>query len=151
MIRFQIDSVKDIQLEVEDVLEDAWKETVDYKELLSYEDNNIDWEFYVGLEDSGTLHVATARDNGKLVGYNFLLIAEHPHYKVLHAISDMIWIKDSYRGQGLGTKLISFSERYLKHIGGGIMVYNFKVGKPQPNMEGVGYQHTENVFTKVIG
>ena len=151
MIRFQIDSVKDIQLEVEDVLEGAWRETVDHKELLSYDDNDVDWEFYVDTEDAGTLHVLTARDSGKLIGYNFLMIMEHPHYKVLHAVSDMIWVKDSYRGQGLGKKLISFSENYLEHIGGGLMVYNFKVGKPHPNMDSMDYKHTENVFTKVIG
>lgn len=151
MIRCQVDSVQDIQLEVEDVLESAWEETVDHKELLSYENNNVDWEFYKDMEDSGTLHVITMRDSGKLIGYNFLMIIDHPHYKVLHALSDMMWINETYRGQGLGKSLIQYSEDYLEHIGGGLMVYNFKVGKPHPSMDKIGYKHAENVFTKVIG
>lgn len=151
MITFQIDSINDIRIEIASFLEKAWEETVDHKELLTYGEDTVNWESYSTLEDEGILHIITIRDSGILVGYNFLLIITHPHYKVLHTVSDMMWIRESHRGIGLGRRLIQFSEDYLSNLGGGVMAYNFKVGKARPNMKSMGYIHNEEVFTKVIG
>ena len=56
---------------------DHWEEVANNKDTIPLD---IDWERYRALDDDGSLHVLTARDDGELVGYVMHVIA--PSQKV---------------------------------------------------------------------
>ena len=77
------------------------------------------WKQYVNLEYAGVLHVLTARDAGRLVGYHFSLVYPHLHYAdVLCSFSDMFYLEKGYRAGGWGyIKFFLANEDMLRTLG----------------------------------
>lgn len=66
-----------------------------------------DFDKYYRLDIEGTLQVLTARvAGGQLVGYVFLLVGPHLHYKsTLWGHADMYWLDPMYRQGWAGVRL----------------------------------------------
>jgi hypothetical protein len=67
-----------------------------------------DWDKYYRLDVEGILRVLTARlPDGKLVGYIFLMIGPHLHYKsTLWGHVDMYWLDPVVRAGWSGVRFI---------------------------------------------
>lgn len=77
-----------------------------------------DWERYARLEAEGALSVVTVRENGKLVGYSWMIIQRGLHYSdVLEAYMDIYWIAPEVRGRFGGRRLFHTVEAELKRRG----------------------------------
>lgn len=66
-----------------------------------------DWDKYYALDIEGILRILTARvPSGQLVGYVFLLVGPHLHYKsTTWAHADMFWLDPVYRQGWTGVRL----------------------------------------------
>ncbi len=66
-----------------------------------------DWDKYYRLDVEGALRILTVRvPSGQLVGYVFLMVGPHLHYKsTLWGHVDMFWMEPVYRQGWTGVKL----------------------------------------------
>lgn len=92
-----------------------------YDELATDKDKiplDPDWDNYLRLNAMGALHVMTARNDGALVGYVFMIVHPSLHYvSTPMAETDMYWLDPIYR-QGLnGYRMLRQARDDMKRIG----------------------------------
>jgi GNAT superfamily N-acetyltransferase len=90
-----------------------------FQEIAAYPDIplNPDRDFYDRCEVLGSLRIYTARleHSGWLVGYAVFFVNPNPHYaSSLQATADVVYLDPAWRGGGMGTQLIAYSELQLQ-------------------------------------
>ena len=123
MITFQEETLEQIRdEEFEDILKLHSKELTEFSFQL-----NPNWDTYQQLEDIDALHIVTARDNEKLVGYYVSIITTHHHYKdALIAENDLHYILPEYRKGWLGYKFLKQAIQFLKDRNVDIILHTMK-------------------------
>lgn len=77
-----------------------------------------DWDRFYTLDVQNILRVLTVRLDGSLVGYAFLLVGPHLHYRsTLWGNVDMYWLSPEMRAGWTGVKLFKTLIRDAKAIG----------------------------------
>lgn len=124
-----------------------WQEIAPYQDLLTL---NPDMDIYRTAEEKGTLHIITARDNGKLVGYIILMVHRHLHYKhVLIATDDIHFLHPDYRQGGAGVRLFMSAEKEMRKLGVKILVMRTKANHDHGVLfERLGYSALDRTFSK---
>lgn len=153
MITYQVEQYRDIYGEMEPILREHWLEIALGHDKVPLD---IDNERYFGLCEAGALHIVTARDEGRLVGYHVAIVSGHLHYKsTLHGITDVYFILPEYRKGRTGIRLFQRVEKELKELGVKKLFTGCKLhtadGKSGKLFEYLGYNATETLFTKYIG
>ncbi len=78
----------------------------------------VDWGLYMEASFTGQCVVVTARDGGKLVGYNAFIIGNNPrHSDTVMATSQSLYVEKEYRSRGVGNALIEKADEYLHKLG----------------------------------
>lgn len=110
------------------------------------------WDTYARLAMAGVLRVLTARAEGVLVGYHFILVLPHLHYGgILAGETDMFWLDPAYRGGLAGYRLLRLARDDLKATGVKWHKVSVKRHKPLgPLMKRLGYTPIETVYSKVF-
>lgn len=115
----------------------------------------VDEERYAAGEQQGQVHIVTARDEGKLVGYFIFFVISHMHYKSSGPMGyvDMYYILKSHRAGGTGAKLLALAESSLKAMRGVSKIYlSCKIHQDHDALfQALGYRPTDRVYTKFIG
>ena len=94
-LTFKVEPLFVIAGELPSLFQQHWRELGRDQKEVPLDPN---WEAMVSLNVQGLLHVMTARDDGKLVGYIFTLVGPHLHYKsTRHGNVDMYWMLPEYR------------------------------------------------------
>jgi GNAT superfamily N-acetyltransferase len=112
-----------------------------------------DCERYQQMSDVGALHIVTARDDGKLVGYFVWFVFGHMHYKDAGAMAyiDMYYLLPEYRVGGIGAKLIILSESTLKQRGVSKIYLSCKLHQDHDQLfQALGFKPTDRLYTKVL-
>lgn len=107
------------------------------------------WDTYYLLQQADMLNIFTIRDDSKLIGYAFVIIAGSLHSRDRqYASIDTVYLDKAYRGKFLGIKLFKFIEASLEvdALSFTLKEYN-NWGKI---LERLGYSHTEVVYQKRI-
>lgn len=88
-----------------------------------------DWDYYLGVDRMGLLHIFTARaSNGKLAGYIFNIVGSHNHYRTTRfAVTEMFWLHPHFRKGWQPVKFFIENLRGLRTTGADIATINFKV------------------------
>ena len=148
-ITYQQEFLTAIRKELESLLVDHWKEIALNQDVIKL---NPDWDTYEVLEQEGTLKVFTVRDDKNLIGYFAVFCRPHIHYKDhVFAYNDVVFLKAEYRKAGVGAELLRFAEKWLKEDKISVLVVNTKRHKPFDSLlENLGYNHTENIYTKLL-
>ena len=149
-MKYEAENLRDILEELEPLLKEHWEEVAWYKDKIKLKP---DYEKYLGMEDQDKLLVTTARDNGKLVGYNVNFIAEHFHYSDhVYAVNDIIFVHPDYRHREVSAELINYTEELLKWKGVSVITLHMK---PEHAFESLakycGFAKQEYVYSKYIG
>lgn len=149
-IVYQEEWFDEVVEDIKPLIENHWEEIALNKEKIKL---NPDWEIYEALNDIDRLRIFTVRDDGRLVGYNILIINKHLHYKDhVFAVNDLIFIDEAYRGRTVAYRLIKYVEKMLKESGVSVMVMNMKVKSPFDKLlEGCGFTYVERIYSKYIG
>lgn len=123
-----------------------------FKEIhfLSDFEFNPDIQYYLALENSGSLKFFSVLVNGKLVGYSIYFIRSHPHCIDLSmAWQDAIYLEPSMRGNGFGKELIETADSFFADIGCNV-VFNFVSSRLDfgPMLKKVGYEIIDNMYAR---
>lgn len=150
MIEFQKESIKTILEDGKDLISSHWREISLHHGKVNL---NVAHDQYLQLEEIGCVHVISARDDGKLVGYCVMLVMPHLHYcEDLFAFNDAVYIHPSYRNGTVGIKLIKETEEYMSDIGVSVMTVHVKPTKDfSPILKRIGFSEFETVYSKYVG
>lgn len=99
------------------------------------------------------MHVVTARDGGKLVGYIICFVMPHFHYKSsgLTALADMYYLLREYRKGGLGARMFMEMERGLKERGVIRAHMSCKAHEDHSKLfQRMGWKLTDYTFSKLL-
>jgi len=150
MITYQEESAQDCLEEIKPLIEMHWEEIAVYKDKIKL---NPDFDKYLLLDSMGMLHILTARDDDKLIGYFISFIQPNMHYKdSLFATNDILYIDPVYRKGSVGYKLFKKAEDSLKGIGVDVIIIHSKVNNDfKPLMDKLGYERIEYNYSKHVG
>ncbi len=111
------------------------------------------WQQYCRLEEEGKLHVYTAREDEKLVGYFVMIVVPHLHYSDhSFAHNDVIYVDPAYRKGFTAWRLIKFATEQLELAGVSVMMINIKRHKPFDKLlQRLGFTETESIYSKRLG
>lgn len=150
MIEYNEEKFEEVIEELKPLLNDHYEEIAIYQDKI---DLNPNYEMYKALEDLGNLHVLTARDEGRLVGYCVTFIQSHPHYiDHLFAANDILYIMPDYRHTELAPNMLNVLEEIMKEKEVSVMTFHMKTYKPfETLMDFLAFDKTEHLYTKYIG
>ena len=150
MLTYKVERFEQFVKEVIPLWQDHWEEIATHKDKIPLDP---DFDRYQQLQDREQLICITVRDNGKLVGYSFMFVFPHIHYKsTIIGLNDLLYLKPEYRKGFSGVKLIKMSEEQCRLKGAKKVVWHIKTdhnfGKI---MERLGYNLFEVNYGKYIG
>lgn len=150
MITFQEEYLADCLEEMKPLFDTHWDEIALHKDKIKL---NPDYDKYLLLDSMGMLHVMTARDDDKIIGYFVSFIQPHMHYQDhTFAINDILYIHPDYRKGSMGYKLFKNAEASLKEIGVHVLMIHAKVQHDfKPLMDKLGFDRIEYNYSKYIG
>lgn len=136
--------------EMKPLLEKHWEEIALHKDKIEL---NPDYESYYDIEETGSLHIVTARKLGKLIGYFISFINPHLHYKDHYfAINDILFVSPAYRNSSVGKEMFKFAEEELAKEGVSVLMMSMKTHAPFDHLcESLGYSNVERTYSKYIG
>jgi hypothetical protein len=143
----------DLAPELPEIFYKHWQEIALNKDTIPLDPA---WSEYMRLEALGVLHIVTARDGGRLVGYIFSLVTPHLHYKKsLTAYTDLMYFRREYtRGMATFSRyrdLLLFSEKMLRDMGVQKRYLMTKVYHDlTPLFERLGYKLIEKICVKML-
>lgn len=76
-----------------------------------------EWLTYARMEHHGALHVIGAYIDGQLVGFCNVLVSLSPHYSVLIAVTESLFVSPSHRSTGAGLALLREAENVARERG----------------------------------
>ena len=115
MILFHVEQLKDCASEAMPLIEAHWQEIALHQDTIQL---NPNWPQYFRLEEEGKLHVYTAREDDKLVGYFVMIVVPHLHYSDhSFAHNDVIYVDPAYRKGFTAWRLIKFATEQLELAG----------------------------------
>lgn len=108
-------------------------------------------DIYTALADAGALIIMTVTDGEALVGYASAVISPHPHYDMLVAQHDTLYLAPAYRLGSLGLRLMSAIEREAVARGAERMMWHAKPGSTFARLvERMGYAPEETIYHKEL-
>jgi hypothetical protein len=149
MITFQVESMTAARPELEVFAPIHWAELGLTKDDVPLD---MDWTRYALMEEMNLIHMVSARDEGKLIGYQIALITPHLHYKsTLHAMVDLYYVKQEYRTGRTGLRLFEFAEKAYKELGVKKIITGCKTHLNHTRLfEFMGYTHSDQQFNKIL-
>jgi hypothetical protein len=147
---YSAESLESVLAEIFPIHQEHWKETEGYRHDIPLSPN---YEAMIQRERSGSFILMTVRDKDqRLVGNCMMYLAKSTHTQKWVADEDTIFILKEHRLGRVGIKFIKYVERVLK----GMSVTEIRVTVKNVNRVGdllknMGYEHTANQLTKVLG
>lgn len=147
---FAVERIEDVVHEVKPLHEAHWQETESYRHSLPL---NVDYEYMINAEQSGRFLLFTLRaPNHELVGNCMMYLTRSTHTQKWIAEEDTIFLRKDHRKGRLGIKFIQYVERVMRDLGiTEIRVTVKTVNRTGDLLKALGYQHTADQLTKVLG
>lgn len=112
---------------------------------------NPDWEKYRMLESLGVLHVFSATEDGKLVGYLSLIVDKHPRYSAPLAMTESWFVDRAARKTGAGLRLEKAAREKAREMGSTVLLVSAPVGGDLAELlPHLGYRATNLTFFKEL-
>lgn len=112
MITFQEELLRNIKDELLPLQQEHWAER---SEVSDKAELNVNMLLFQAIDSTGKLHIVTARDDKKLVGYFVSIISQHPYCtNLIMAENNAIFLSKKYRKGLTGYKLMKIGIEFLK-------------------------------------
>ena len=114
---------------------------------------DMDTPRYEALDALGQIHLTTARDGERLVGYVICFVIRHLHYRSAGemALADMYWLDPAHRRGTTAIRLFTEMERSLRERGVVRMHMSCKVHQDHTALfEWLGYTLSDFTFSKLL-
>lgn len=150
MILYHVERLADVFDEIQPMLENHWQEIALHKDSIEL---NVNWPAYERMDEDGRLHICTAREGDKLIGYFVNIIVPHLHYQDhLFSHNDVIYVDPEYRKGFTAWRLIKFATEQLTIAGVSVMMINIKRHKPFDQLlRRLKFTETESIYSKRLG
>tara|TARA_R110000868_G_scaffold411755_1_gene708906 strand:- start:23687 stop:24139 length:453 start_codon:yes stop_codon:yes gene_type:complete len=84
-------------------------------------------DMYRDIEAAGMLHAVAAFDGLSLVGFMVPIVVTLPHYGVMAATVESFFVAKDRRKNGVGLKMLAFTERHVKERGAKVLLLSAPV------------------------
>ena len=112
MITFQEENLDDVRGKLDTLHQEHWVERSEVTDSVGLETNMKLFEI---LEAAGSLHIVTAKDGEKRIGYFVSVISPHPYCtKIIMGETNAIFLTKEYRKGFTGYKLIKKGIEFLR-------------------------------------
>lgn len=150
MPQFAVENFNDVIDEIKPLLEAHYHEVAWYQDKIPFDP---DYDKYKALEEAGCLHIVTARQLGKLVGYFVSMVLPGVHYRQnLFAMNDILYVDPSYRGGTVAYRMFKYAFARLKERGVDVVTIHMKTDAPFENLcKAVGMEKQEYLYSIYIG
>jgi GNAT superfamily N-acetyltransferase len=148
-MQYKQEFLLDVKDEVVLLIQDHFDEVYPARKVFKFD---MDWDLYSQLENLGLLKIFTARDDGSLVGYLFVVLSPNLHSKgSMLACDDGLYVAKSHRGKSVAKDLVCFTEHCLKKDGVKVFHIVGTTEKPIDSLvKRMGYVKVETKFQKVL-
>ena len=148
-VRYQQEFLASVYIEIQQLLDLHWQDIALNQDKIKL---NPDWDRYEEAEKRDELKIFTARQDEKLVGYFVCLVQVSLHYKDhKFAHNDVLYLHPDYRKGLAGWRLMKFAQNCLSEDDVSLLMVNTKIHKPfDVLLKRLGYNHVENVYSKVL-
>ena len=145
-----VNGIKDCLEEMKPLFDEHWEELAIHKDKIKL---SPDYDKYLHIDEFGMLHVMTARDDDKLIGYFISFVQPNLHYKDnMFASNDILFIHPDYRKGSVGYKLFKNAESSLLELGVDVIIIHTKIHKDfKPLMDKLGFDRVEYIYSKYVG
>jgi GNAT superfamily N-acetyltransferase len=149
-MRFAVESFSDIRDEIMPLWQRHYDEIAEDQERVPLDP---DWDKYDRLAVMGALQIVTARTVGQLVGYAFVVVDTHLHYRTtLFAVFDLYYVAPEHRGGRTALRLFQAVERHLASLGVVKAIANTKLAHDHGRLfQFMGWREAERLFVKSLG
>ncbi len=146
-IKYAVELFSKTYAEAEALLRLHYDEIAPYRDLFKL---NPDVDTYLKLEAAGVLHIITARNDAKLIGYVSMIVKEHIHYRdVLMATDDIHFLHKDYRHGFAGIRMLRFAEQEMRKLGVKVMALRAKVASNHGLLfQRLGFEPMDVVYLK---
>lgn len=147
---FQQEKWADCVAEMREIWPEHWAELSLNRETIKLD---VDEAKYEQGQESGVLHLVTAREEGKLVGYYYGMLLHHLHYKSAGVMcyTDVYFLKPKYRKGGSGARFIAAVVESLKSVGVVKLYISTKDHQNHgPLFELMGMKCSDHIYTKLL-
>jgi hypothetical protein len=150
MIRFAVEDYFDVIEDMKPLLAAHYHEIAWYQDKIPFDP---DWERYAAMAELGIIHIVTARDDERLIGYFVSLVSPGMHYKqTLYALNDVLWLHPDYRGGTTAYKMFQYAFVQLKALGVDCISIHMKTDAPFEKLcQKLGMQKQEYLYSIYIG
>ncbi|MCD7984886.1 MAG: GNAT family N-acetyltransferase [Desulfovibrio sp.] len=144
-VTFQTERFADVRHEAEALAQAHWEEVE--APLYGAREYHMDFEQYEKLDAAGLLHIVTARDGGRMVGYASFFATYNMHLGGMLATLDGLFLDKAYRGAG-GIKLLRFAADAVRACGAVAAQFSSPASKDCGALyRRLGAKLTETVYT----
>lgn len=106
---------------------------------------------YDALASAGALIALTVTDEEAIVGYASAVLSPHPHYDMLIAQHDTLYLAPAYRRGSLGIRLMQAIEQESIERGAQRVMWHAKPGSQFSKLvERMGYHTEETIYCKEL-
>lgn len=150
MLIFQHEKWHDCVAEMRPLWPEHWAELALNRDAVELACDEAKYEYG---EANGNLHIVTARDDGRLVGYYYGMLLHHLHYKNagLMCYTDVYFLKPEYRKGSNGVRFLLWVMESLKACGVVKLYMSTKVHQDHGDLfEALGMKCSDRVFTKML-
>lgn len=149
ILTFQVEDWFSVKNKMEWLFPLHWQEVATYQNKINLD---LDYETYDQLASDGELLIITARDGLKIVGYHWLILKTHLHYKQsLTAFTDVFFLHPDYRKGFNGVNLFKFVEEALKNKGVQRFIISSKTTHDKSKIfERLSFDRVEVVYSKIL-
>jgi GNAT superfamily N-acetyltransferase len=112
-----------------------------------------DYETLDYMDNDGSLHMTTARDDGRLVGYVMSAIQQrHLQFKACASQCISVYLLPEFRHGLTGVKMMNYDQESLRKLGVEMMYGGYTLNKNlAPLFEKGGWQEVERIYVKYLG
>jgi GNAT superfamily N-acetyltransferase len=150
MITYQRERYNEVIEDIKPLLEEHYKEIALYQDHIEL---NPNYAMYEAMDQIESLHIYTARDDGKLIGYVVSFLQNHPHYMDHnYVINDILYVAPEHRHSEVAVELLEGLEKIMVEEGASVMTFHMKAYKTfETLMDFLGYDKAEFLYSKFIG
>ena len=149
-MQIQVESLSLVYKEVAELIDGYYADTNAQDGIPKLD---MDWPFFIKLEQGYRLLLFTAREGGELLGVNMYMLSQHPQHKGMTcALCNTLAVATTHRGKGIGTQLTEAALVYLKtRTDVKMVVHHFRtIYDAVPLFPKLGFDLVEHVYMKVL-
>ena len=144
---FQVERFASIAAELKPVIAEHWEEMPFDPDLPL----NLDVDLYFRMDMLDRLHIVTARDEGRLVGYFAAFVGRHTHYDIQMAAMDVYFLLPEYRTAMNGMQLFAYFEETAQARGVRFLLATARIDRSPAAaklFERLGWNAARTVYSK---